>query len=336
MEAERIPQGVHVRGKLRFVVCITEKRLDRPMESLRLDPLPRFSGWRIAFARVVDTRLNLRSPPLPADGGPEASIDSEASMKDPDANAFKKPALVWADEFDGAAGTPPDPEVWRTEVGGHGWGNEELQFYTAGTKNACLDGHGNLAIVARRSNPRWRHRLYGGRRYTSARLISKSLLKTRYGRIEARIKLPAGDGIWPAFWMLGEDIDAVGWPNCGEIDVMENFGTDPWTVHATVHGPGYAGMAGITHRHSAKQPLSDDFHLYRVDWEPERLRWYFDNTPYATTTPRDLGRNPWVFDHEFYFLLNVAVGGVWFSGSDLKVNFPQTMLVDYIRVYEPR
>jgi beta-glucanase (GH16 family) len=133
--------------------------------------------------------------------------------------------------------------------------------------------------------------------------------------------------------MLGQDIDRVGWPRCGEIDVMENFGKDPSLVHGTVHGPGYAGPDGITASFDAGVPLADDFHLYSVAWEPARIRWYLDDQLYRTLTPDDLGGSPWVFDHDFFLLLNVAVGGAFSQPPDSSTTFPQTMLIDYIRVY---
>jgi beta-glucanase (GH16 family) len=240
--------------------------------------------------------------------------------------------LVWSDEFDGVAGSPADARTWQPETGGHGWGNEELQYYTAGGQNACLDGAGNLAIEIRRSDPESRGR-YAGCAYTSARLISKDRAAFRYGLVRARIQLPRGRGIWPGFWMLGQDIDTVGWPQCGEIDVMENFGDDPGTVHGTVHGPGFAGHSGITASHHAGAILADAFHVYSVAWEPGRIRWYFDDRLYATVTPASLRGNPWVFDHDFYLLLNVAVGGTHSESPDGSVTFPQTMLIDYVRVY---
>jgi beta-glucanase (GH16 family) len=155
-------------------------------------------------------------------------------------------AITWSEEFDGAAGQPVDPAVWQPEVGGHGWGNQELQYYTGGTGNAALDGSGNLAITVRRPGPRQRR--FGGHEYTSARLITKDRAAFSYGLVQARIRLPEGRGVWPALWMLGQNIDEVGWPACGEIDIMENFGDDPATVHGTVHGPGYAGHAGSPRR----------------------------------------------------------------------------------------
>jgi beta-glucanase (GH16 family) len=239
--------------------------------------------------------------------------------------------LVWAEEFDGPAGAPPDPRTWQPETGGHGWGNAELQYYTGEPSNAALDGAGHLAITARRADPEQAR--YDGCRYTSARLISKNLRSFRYGLIEARIKLPSGRGIWPACWLLGTDIDQVGWPRCGEIDVMENFGTSPAAVHGTVHGPGYCGGGGISGTIDAGAPLADDFHIYAVRWEPDRIRWYVDQTCYHAVTHADLRGHPWVFDHDFYLLLNVAVGGTASVPPDSSMTFPQTMLVDYVRFY---
>jgi beta-glucanase (GH16 family) len=242
-------------------------------------------------------------------------------------------SLAWSDEFDGAAGSPVDLAVWQPEVGGDGWGNQELQYYTNSSDNAALDGAGNLAIMVRRTASQSRNRRFGGCPYTSARLITRDRVAFSYGLVQARIRLPEGRGIWPAFWMLGQDIDQVGWPQCGEIDVMENFGKDPTTVHGTVHGPGYAGADGITAAHDAGVRLADHFHLYSVHWEPERIRWYLDDQLYSTVTPDDLQGKPWVFDHNFFLLLNVAVGGTVSVSPDPSATFPQTMLVDYIRVY---
>jgi beta-glucanase (GH16 family) len=247
--------------------------------------------------------------------------------------AFPACSLAWSDEFDGMAGSPADPGTWQNQAGGHGWGNEELQYYTDGTENAALDGDGHLAIVVRQPDPRLIDRRYGGRKYTSARLTSKDRVSFSYGLVRARIRLPAGRGMWPGFWMLGQDIDAAGWPQCGEIDVMESFGGDPALVHGTVHGPGYSGRAGVTAEHDAGSSLAGDFHVYSVAWEPERIIWYLDDERYSTVTPGDLRGNPWVFDHNFFLLLNVAVGGTLSETPDSSVLFPQVMLIDYIRVY---
>lgn len=240
--------------------------------------------------------------------------------------------LAWADDFNGPAGSPPDPGSWRAEIGGHGWGNAELQYYTGDTANAALDGAGNLAITVARPD-RGSAGRYDGCQYTSARLITKDLRCFRYGLILARIKAPAGRGLWPAFWMLGDDIDRAGWPACGEIDVMENFGTDPDVVQGTVHGPGYSGAGGISASLATGAPLAAGFHVYAVCWEPGRIRWYADRTLYHTVTPARLRGRPWPFDHDFYLLLNVAVGGRPSPKPDPSTTLPQAMLVDYVRVF---
>ena len=241
--------------------------------------------------------------------------------------------LARAEEFDGPAGSPADPGTWRPETGGHGWGNSELQYYTSETANASLDGAGNLAITVARPDPQSDIARYDGCQYTSARLITKDLKSFRYGLIQAKIKLPAGLGIWPAFWMLGSDIDTAGWPGCGEIDIIENFGTHPAVVHGTVHGPGYSHGGGITASLDTGAPLANGFHVYSVCWEPGRIRWYADQTLYHTVTPASLHGCPWVFDHDFYLLINVAVGGRFSLHPNRSTAFPQAMLIDYVRIY---
>jgi beta-glucanase (GH16 family) len=241
--------------------------------------------------------------------------------------------LTWSEEFDGPAGDPADPRAWRMETGGGGWGNGELQCYTHGSENAFLDGASNLAIVVRRPEPRLGDDRYGGYGYTSARLVSKDRVALRYGLVQARIRVPDGRGIWPAFWMLGQDIDATGWPQCGEIDVMEVLGHDPGVVHGTVHGPGYSGSAGVTASRRAPASLAEGFHVYSVAWEPGRIRWYLDDQMYSTVTPGDLRGCPWVFDHNFYLLINVAVGGNFPGNPDTSLTLPRAMLIDYIRHY---
>jgi beta-glucanase (GH16 family) len=244
--------------------------------------------------------------------------------------------LAWNDEFDGAAGAPVDGTKWVTETGGDGWGNQEREYYTAGTANASLDGAGLLVITARAepsSSPLqcW----YGTCRYTSARLKTKGKFEPTYGRFEARIRIPRGQGIWPAFWMLGADVDKVGWPKSGEIDVMENIGREPAIVHGTMHGPGYSGGSGISGSYTlASGALADDFHVYAVEWTPGLVRWLIDEREYHRTTPANLpSGTTWVFDHPFFLLLNVAVGGGWPGDPDASSTYPQQMVVDYVRVY---
>jgi beta-glucanase (GH16 family) len=243
-------------------------------------------------------------------------------------------SLVWSDEFDGAAGSPPDPRFWEPETGGHGWGNQELQYYTDSTGNAALDGAGHLAIVARQADPQAAGR-DGGRAYTSARLISKDRVSFRYGLVQARIKIPVARGIWPGFWMLGQDFDRTGWPGCGEIDVMEYFGTGRRVIQGAVHGPGYSGALGIAASRRMGSSLEKDFCVYSVSWEPARIRWFVNGRHYHTVTPADLRGKPWVFDHDFFLLVNAAVGGIASQPPDRSTRFPQTMLIDYIRHYAP-
>lgn len=245
--------------------------------------------------------------------------------------------LIWSDEFNSAANTAPDAAKWGYDIGGNGWGNNELEYYTNRTDNAYHDGEGHLVIKAIRET-------YTGtdnvtRQYTSARLVTRGKFEPLYGRIEARIKLPYGQGIWPAFWMLGNDIGTVGWPTCGEIDIMENIGREPLINHGSLHGPGYSGGQSITGVITLPngQRLSDDFHTYAIEWEPREIRFYLDGQLYQTRRNTDLPPGAkWVFDHPFYLLLNVAVGGSWPGSPDASTIFPQVMLVDYVRVYSVR
>lgn len=231
--------------------------------------------------------------------------------------------LTWQDEF-----TEPELDLtrWTPEVGGHGWGNAESQFYTDRPENAFIED-GKLVIHVLKES-------YQGKRFTSARLITKDNFTQQYGRFEARIQIPTGQGIWPAFWMLGNNIDEVGWPQCGEIDILENIGSEPSLVHGTIHGPGYSGANGIGKPFSiASGRFTDDFHVFAVEWEPEEIRWYVDDVLYNTITP-DTVPGEWVYDHPFFMILNVAVGGYWPGYPDDTTTFPQRMTVDYVRVYE--
>lgn len=242
--------------------------------------------------------------------------------------------LVWSDDFSAPNGSPVDSNKWGFDLGGNGWGNNELETYTNRTTNASLE-NGMLVIRALKET-------YTGsdnrtRDYTSARLLTKNKFSLTYGRIEARIKVPFGQGIWPAFWMLGDNINTAGWPNCGEIDIMENIGREPSIVHGTVHGPGYSGDKGVgaAYTLSNGQKFSDDFHTFAVEWEPNVIRWYVDGLLYKTITPANLpAGTSWVFDHPFFIILNVAVGGNWPLYPDATTVFPQQMLVDYVRVYQ--
>ena len=243
-------------------------------------------------------------------------------------------SLVWSDEFDGPNGSPVDSSKWSFDIGGNGWGNNELETYTSRTANADREG-GLLVIKALKETFKGTDNIT--RDYTSARLLTKTKFSQAYGRFEARIKIPYGQGIWPAFWMLGDNIDTAGWPNCGEIDIMENIGKEPSIVHGTFHGPGYSGANGIGAPYTLPngQKFSDDFHTFAVEWEPNVMRFYVDGLLYKTRTPADLpAGKSWVFDHPFFIILNVAVGGYWPGNPDATTVFPQQMLVDYVRVYQ--
>lgn len=243
--------------------------------------------------------------------------------------------LVWSDEFDGAAGQLPDANKWGRDTGGGGFGNNEHQYYTNSATNAALDGNGNLVITARRENPNNYQCWYGQCQYTSARLLTNGKFSQLYGTLEARIRISAGQGFWPAFWMLGDNFASVGWPECGEIDIMENVGYQPTVVHGSLHGPGYSGGSGLTSSFNSPngQAFANDFHIYRIVWTPSSITWSVDGVNYATKTPADTRGNRWVFDHPFFFILNLAVGGDWPGYPDASSVFPQTMIVDYVRAY---
>jgi beta-glucanase (GH16 family) len=243
--------------------------------------------------------------------------------------------LTWSDEFDGPNGAAPDASKWKHDVGGGGFGNSELQYYTDGAANSALDGAGHLVISARKENPGNFNCWYGRCQYTSSRLLTAGKFTQKYGRFEARLKIPRGQGLWPAFWMLGDDIGTNPWPASGEIDIMENVGKEPGTVHGTLHGPGYSGgnpLTGSTTL-SGGRALADDFHTFAVDWAPDSVTWYLDGAQYFRQTPADTRGNKWVYDHPFFMLLNVAVGGNWPGSPDGSSTFPQQMVVDYVRVF---
>ena len=245
--------------------------------------------------------------------------------------------LLWADEFSGSANSPPDSAKWGYDIGNGspdnpGWGNNEKETYTNSTANAFQDGKGHLVIRALNNNGN----------YTSARLKTQSTFTFTYGKVEARIKLPYAQGIWPAFWTLGADISKVGWPASGEIDVMENFGVqnkDASVNHGTIHGPGYQG-AGISAIYTlpANRQISAGFHVFSVDWEPGSIEFFVDGNSYLKTTPASLpAGGQWVFDNNpMFLLLNVAVGGspAPVGDPDATTQFPQDMLIDYVRIYQ--
>ncbi len=245
--------------------------------------------------------------------------------------------IVFEDEFNGPRGSAVDLTKWTSEIGGGGWGNQELQYYTNSTENAYLDGKGNLVIKAVEiQTPGNLSCWYGPCKYTSARLITKGKFEQKYGRFEARIKVPQGQGMWTAFWMLGNDIDKVGWASCGEIDIMENIGKEPKTIHGTIHGPDYSGDKSIGAAFIIKKKFADDFHVFATEWRENKIEFFVDGKRYKTLTPRDLPKGKkWVYGHPFFLLLNFAVGGPWGGNPDKTSVFPQEMVIDYVRVHQP-
>ncbi len=237
--------------------------------------------------------------------------------------------LVWSDEFDGASGTSPNPANWTFDIGTgqDGWGNQELQYYTNRPENISLDGNGNLVITARSES-------FGGRPFTSARIKTQGLFEQTYGRFEARIKNPYGPGLWPAFWMLGGTVDTEGWPQAGEIDIMEMRGQDPTVIHGSLHGPGYSGGNPISGSYALKNARYDaDFYIYAVEWFPDRIDFFVNDYLYNRIRAKDID-GEWVFDHSFFLILNVAVGGSYVGFPNPNTPFPQSMVVDYVRVYK--
>ena len=241
-----------------------------------------------------------------------------------------------SDGFDGPAGAPANPENWTYETGGWGWGNDELQYYTDSTDNAALDGDGNLVITAREIDPAatdlecW----YGPCEYTSARLITEQKQEFEYGRIESRVQVPEGSGIWPAVWSLGTDFREVGWPQTGEIDVMEFVGRLPNEIFGTIHGPGYSGGQSFGGIYDFGAPVPGDWHEFAAEWTPEQIVWSVDGIVYHQADPADVAPNEWVFDHPFSLLTNVAIGGNFGGALGDDLEFPQSLTVDYVRVYQ--
>lgn len=247
--------------------------------------------------------------------------------------------MVWSDEFDGAAGSPPNPENWTHEIGDvtpdgkNGWGNDELQYYTDSTDNAATDGNGNLVLTLREGDGSL-DCYYGPCAYTSARLLSWEKAEFAYGRIESRLKVPQGAGVWPAFWSLGTDIDYNPWPAAGEIDFMEFVGREPNEIFGTIHGPGYSGGQSFGGTYNFDTGVFEEYHTFTVEWQPNLITWFVDGIQYHQATPADVAPNPWVFEKPFFLLLNLAVGGNFGGPVGEDTTFPQSYAIDYVRVYQ--
>ncbi|WP_297763216.1 glycoside hydrolase family 16 protein [uncultured Muriicola sp.] len=239
--------------------------------------------------------------------------------------------LTMQDEFD--TDGAPDGSIWGYDIGngpnGDGWGNQELQYYTDRPENVTIN-NGVMIITAQEES-------FQGSGYTSARLLTKDKFSQTYGRFEARIRVPYGQGIWPAFWMLGvQDSPTEIWPFIGEIDIMEMRGQDPTKLIGSLHGPGYSGGEAISKEYLLQnERLDTGFHVYGIEWGPDYVNHYIDDVLYNQITPEDLPEGAdWVFDNDFYILINLAVGGSFVGSPNAETVFPQTMLVDYVRVYK--
>lgn len=244
------------------------------------------------------------------------------SCNDTDDEVEPNWVLTWSDEFNGTTGQLPDATKWTYDLGGGGWGNNELETYTNSTSNISMDGNGHLVITAKSD-------------LTSARIKTKDLFEQQYGKIEASIKVPAGTGMWPAFWMLGSDIDTNTWPGCGEIDIMETKGNEPTVLHGTIHGPGYSGGSGLTSSYTLTTGRFDsDYHLFAIQWSTSGIKFYVDNLLYAEKKPSDAIGKEWVFDKQFFIILNLAIGGNFVGNPAASaITLPKSMYVDYVRVY---
>ena len=241
---------------------------------------------------------------------------------------------TWSDEFDGPDGSAPDPSKWTVEVSSTSPPNEELQCYTDGADNISVRG-GELVITAKRED----YRCPDGqlRQYTSGRMNSLGKFAQKYGRFEARVRVPSGKGFWPAFWMMGNDIEKVDWPACGEIDVMEQIGREPTKIFGTIHGPNYWGEKGPSTVLDLGAPVAAGYHVFAVEWEPERIRFFVDGRLYSARTPADIPKGErWVFDHPFFIIVNLAVGGGLPGSPDAQTRFPQEYRVDYVRAFSRR
>ncbi|MBK8079754.1 MAG: glycoside hydrolase family 16 protein [Saprospiraceae bacterium] len=237
--------------------------------------------------------------------------------------------LTWSDEFEGEKDQAPDPTKWTYDLGTgqNGWGNNEYQTYTQRPENVGLDGDGYLVITAL-------NQPFGGANFSSARIKTQGLFTQKYGRFEARIKSPYGPGIWPAFWMLGENINEVSWPQCGEIDIMELRGQAPSTMYGTLHGPGYSGGNAVSKNYSLTNARFDnDFYLYAVEWDENKIDFFVNNYLYGRITKEDVP-GEWVYDQPFYMILNVAVGGNFVGFPTSQTPFPQQMVIDFVKVYQ--
>jgi beta-glucanase (GH16 family) len=273
--------------------------------------------------------------PSPApSASPSASPSSSPSSAAASNSAQASPinwSMTWSDNFSGAAGSPPDPSKWSYDVGGSGWGNKELEYYTTSTANAALNGQGQLVITARQGAPAGSSCWYGTCRYSSARLTTLGHFSQEYGQISARIKLPRGQGVWPSFWALGDNFSSVGWPQSGQVNIMSHLGSEPATVSGGLIGPSYNAWSSDS---LTSGTFAGGYHTFTVDWYPDHVSFLVDGHIYDTQY-RAYARGGWVFDHPFFLILNLAIGGQEAGSPNASTTFPQRMLVDWVRAYKP-
>jgi beta-glucanase (GH16 family) len=258
---------------------------------------------------------------------------------EPDVETWQEPSAgwveVWREEFDGPSQAAPDAARWNVELRPSGY-NEELDYDTNDRKNSFLDGSGNLVIRALKEQFVDAQGVTSSQPYTSARLNTQGKVEQQYGRFEARIKLPAGGkGVWPAFWLLGNDVDQAGWPSCGEVDILEMRGSRPTLIDSSLHGPGYSGGSAYHHYYRlASGSYGDDFHVFTFEWTPEGVRWLVDGDQFYVKTVEGVVRSGqrWVYDHPFFIILNLAIGGIFDGDPDASTMFPQQMQIDYVSV----
>ena len=245
--------------------------------------------------------------------------------------------LIWTQDFSEPAGTAPDAGFWTFDIGDGtssgipGWGNQEREWYLE--SQARTNGQGHLVITAQKlPSDNELEAYYGGpAEWSSAKLHTAGKVSVRYGRVEARVRVPKGAGTWPAFWMLGTDLAEATWPQCGEIDILEVRGRDPHTLVGTIHGPGYFGDHGSGTEISVEADMSEGFHTFAVEWLPGSISWFIDDRHYQTKTPADVS-GEWVFEHDFYIVMNLAMGGGFTGEIDPDLDRAE-MAIDHVRVY---
>ena len=270
------------------------------------------TAYRYIVSAINSSGETAGTPEVTGDLGAQPAIFSDAASPD------------WVEDFNLTNGSLPDSSKWSYNLGNNGgWGNGESETYT--DTNAYIQ-NGNLEITAMQPT---------AGTYTSARMVTENKFTQQYGRIVARVQMPGGQGIWPAFWMLGSDIGSAGWPACGEIDIMENIGREPSVNHGSLHGPGYSGGADLTSSYTLPSGVfTAGFHTFRIDWVENLIQFYVDDYLYEIRSAADVvGKGNWAFNHPFYFIVNIAVGGGWPGYPDGSTVFPQTMRVDYVHVY---